>query len=89
MGRAVTAELDALPKAEAISFATRARMIVLLAAVEIPVLAALFNPLSINHEDPVWLGARAVLRAGVRAAPCFLAALAVMLWPRRTALMAR
>lgn len=67
----------------------RAGPVLLLAAIEIPVLATLFNPLSINDDDPLWLAVRQALRTGVRALPCFVAALAVVLWPRRAALVAQ
>lgn len=68
--------------------AWRALAIVALAAAELPFLAFLYDPLSINDVSPAWLQVRAVLREGVPAALFFLAALAIIAAPRRRELAA-
>lgn len=66
----------------------RAGALLLLAAVELPFLAFLYDPTAINAVDPGWERARVVLREFVPLALFFLAALALVATPTRRALIA-
>lgn len=67
----------------------RAGALVLMAALELPVLAFLYDPAAIGAFDPAWERARAILREVVPFALFFLAALALAATPARRALMAQ
>ncbi|NNL87911.1 MAG: exosortase E/protease, VPEID-CTERM system, partial [Marinicaulis sp.] len=54
----------------------------LLVAIELPLLAYIFDPLAINNTDDAWLLARKVLREMVPVAMFFVAAVVIMLAPR-------
>lgn len=66
----------------------RALAITALVAAELPFLAFLYDPLSVNDVSPLWLQVRVVLREGVPAALFFLAALAIIAAPRRSEISA-
>jgi exosortase E/protease (VPEID-CTERM system) len=70
------------------SLALRGALIFVLALIELPVLAFLYDPLTINASDPLWLAVRAGLRELVPVAIFFGAALAVLLAPQRRTLFA-
>lgn len=61
----------------------RAVLLAALAAVELPLLAFLYDPLTINDTAPGWLATRAILREGVPAMLFFGAALAIIMTPHR------
>ncbi len=66
----------------------RGALILTLALIELPVLAFLYDPMTINATDPRWLTAREWLREMVPAAIFFGVALGVLLTPQRRALLA-
>jgi len=63
--------------------ALRGGLIFALALIELPFLAFLYNPFLINGTDPAWLAVQTTLREMVPFAIFFVAALAVLLAPRR------
>jgi exosortase E/protease (VPEID-CTERM system) len=68
--------------------ALRGALVFVLALIELPVLAFLYDPLAINASDPLWLMVRAGLRELVPVVIFFGAALGVLLAPQRRALFA-
>lgn len=62
---------------------TRGAFLVVLAVVELPFLAFLYDPLAINDTSPAWLTVRAVLREAVPTALFFGVALAIVMTPQR------
>ncbi len=61
----------------------RAGAVFALALIELPFLAFLYNPFLINGSDPMWLAVQTALRETVPFAIFFVAALGVLLAPRR------
>jgi len=70
-------------RAHASALLWRAGLCFALAAVELPFLAFLYDPLAINNTSAAWLNARAVLREAPPYALFFMAALAILITPRR------
>ena len=62
-----------------------ARLLLLigLAAIELPLLAFLYDPIAINDSDPAWLRARTILREIVPLSIFFLATFSLIAAPRR------
>lgn len=60
----------------------RAILLLALAAVELPFLAFLYDPIAINDSDPAWLLARTILREFVPISVFFLAALCIVGAPK-------
>ena len=67
---------------------TRACALLGLAAIELPFLAFLYDPVTINSSDEAWLQARVVLREIVPLSVFFLAAFCIIAIPRRLAIIA-
>lgn len=70
------------------STAARLFFLALLAVAQLPFLAFLFDPLAINNTDATWLHARAILREGVPIAVFFVFAMAIILTPKYTSVLA-
>jgi len=61
----------------------RAALLIALAVIELPILAFLYDPVSINNTSGTWLQARTILREAVPLTIFFLAACAIFIAPRR------
>lgn len=80
----INSKTDANPAGR--SFAWRLGLFALLAAIELPLLAFVYDPVSINGTDVAWERARVILREVVPFSVFFIAALAIVATPQRLAL---
>ena len=78
--RPVAAARD--PDRPAVQIWIRGAFLALLAGLELPLLAFLFDPLAINHTSENWRAARTVLREAVPLALFFFAGLAIIIAPQ-------
>lgn len=88
MSKTTASEIAKPPLSFGGGLTLRAGLLVLLAAAEMPFLAFLLDPLTMNDTAPAWLRMRTVLREGVPLTLFFLAAFAILMTPRRRAFAA-